>query len=251
MSITQSNSPPDDARRVTDQLARDYAEMLLAKDNLLEAARLQPAKISSKEDLGSVSRVIVNIRDAAARAEATRVMEKEPFLRSGQAVDGFFKVDVQDPLLREMKRLNRIVDDYNQALLAAERRRREEEAREAQRVAEEARQKAERARKAETREQAEVQAILAEKRADEAAEATQATPAGMVRQRFDDGPLITMRKIRYVEIADISKIPLDVLRPYIKMSAIEDALKRWATATEYRATMEGVEIGERDESVVR
>lgn len=250
MNTPGHNNPPDDARRVTERMAADYAEMVSNADVLVASVSSLPLAIRSKEDLGLVSTAIVNMRDAAQRAEATRVAEKEPYLRSGQAVDAFFK-GIADKLTRAATDLNRRVNDYQQAILAAERRRRDEEAREAARVAEEARQKAERARTEANKVTRQVEATLAERRADEALEATQATPAGMVRERFDDGRLVTMKKVRFVEVVDFKVIPLEQLRAYLKPSAIEDALKRWAVATEYSQTMPGVRVGERDDSVVR
>jgi hypothetical protein len=223
----------------------------VTKETLLDTASRLPARITSKEDLGLVSRSVVDMRDAGARAEATRVAEKEPHLRSGQAVDAFFKTNISDPLAKKQAELNRRINDYQQEQLAAERRRRLEEEREANRIAEEARLKAERARKEETKAAAQIDAALATRRAEEAKEATQATPAGMVRERFEEGQLVTMKKIRFAEVTNLAEVDLIALRPYIKMSAIEDAVKRWAQATEYRAEMKGVTVGERDEAVVR
>ena len=64
------------------------------------------------------------------------------------------------------------------------------------------------------------------------------------------GPVVTMKVVKYAEITDISKIPLEVLRPYLKPSAIEVAVNAWARATEFSATLPGVTVGERNESVV-
>jgi hypothetical protein len=73
----------------------------------------------------------------------------------------------------------------------------------------------------------------------------------MVRERFDHGALVTMRQVKYAEVVDSRLIPLEALRPYLKPSAIEEAVRRWAVATEYSQTMAGVRVGSRDESVVR
>lgn len=236
--------------QVTEEMGMHYGDMNLSADNLLTSASLLPAKITNKTELGTVSRVILDIRTLAKRAESTREAEKAPYWRAGLAVDAYFK-EIGVRLDKTAILLNRRVNDYQQEQLAAERRRREEEQRETMRLAEEARLKAERARTDANRAAREVEAALADRRASEAQEAAEATPAGMVRERFADGPLVTMKTVKYVEITDAKAIPLDELRPYLKPSAIEEAVKRWAAATEYSGTMAGVKCGEREESVVR
>jgi len=237
-------------KQISEELTMRFDAMLDSTATALSDARKLPEKVTAKNELGDVSRVIIRLRELGKTAESTREAEKGPYWRAGLAVDAFFK-EVIARIDKTSNILNRRVNDYQQEQLAAERRRRDEEARETARLAEEARLKAERARKASNKAAAEIEAALTERRADEAAEAAQATSAGMVRERFADGPLVTMKKVKFVDIIDIKLIPMDELRPYLKPSAIEDAVKRWAQATEYRGTMAGVEVGERDDSVVR
>lgn len=236
--------------QITDELTLRFADLTDATTALLADARKLPEKITAKDELGSVSRVIISLRELAKKAESTREAEKSPYWRAGLAVDAFFK-EIGVRLDKTNIILNRRVNDYQQAQLVAERQRREEEQRVANAAAEEARLKADRARKESTKAAAEIEAALTERRAEEAAEAVQATAAGMVRERFADGPLVTMKPVKYVEITDIKLIPLNDLRPYLKPSEIEAAVKRWAVATEYTGTMAGVKCGERDDSVVR
>jgi len=237
-------------KQISEELAMRFVDMSESAASVLTDARALPEKVTAKNELGDVSRIIIRLRELGKTAESTREAEKGPYWRAGLAVDAFFK-EIIARLDKTSNILNRRVNDYQQEQLAAERRRREEEARETERLAEEARLKAERARKATNKAAAEVEAALQERRAEEAREAAQATPAGMVRERFSDGPLVTMKKVKFVDIIDIKLIPMDELRPYLKPSAIEDAVKRWAQATEYSGTMAGVEVGERDDSVVR
>jgi hypothetical protein len=237
--------------QITFEMEGRFADMKASKADLLASARALPEKITSKDELGNASRVIISMRELAKTAEGTREAEKSPYWRGGLAVDAFFKAELIDPLNKAGLILGRRVNDYQQAQLAAEREARRKAEIETARIAEEARLKAERARKEETKAAAEVQAAVAERRADEAAEAAQATPAGMVRERFADGPLVTMKTIKYVEIVDIKAIPLDELRPYLKPADIEAAVKRWAVVNDYAGTLPGVKCGEREESVVR
>lgn len=258
MSITQTPAPGEmghnsqipTPKQITEELAMRFGDMSNDTTKVLTDARDLPEKVTDKDSLGSASRVILSMRELAKKAESTRESEKGPYWRAGLSVDAFFK-DIISRLEKASVIVGRRVDDYQQAQLAEERRLREIERLETLRIAEEARLKAERARTEATRAAREVEAALADRRASEAAEAVQATPAGMVRERFADGPLVTMRTVRYAEITDIKAIPLDELRPYLKPSAIEDAVKRWAVATEYSVTMAGVKVGEREESVVR
>ena len=236
--------------QVTFEMQTRFEELFTSTATLLQEARGLPEKVTDRADLGNFARIITRIRELAKSAEGHREAEKGPYWRAGLAVDAFFK-DIGVRLDKTAIHLNRRVNDYQQAQLAAERAQRQREEQEAARVAEEARLKAERARKAETREAAEVAAAQAERRAEEAKEAAQATPAGMVRERFADGPLVTMKQVKYVEVVDAKLIPLDALRPYLKPSEIEAAVKRWAVATEYTGTLPGVKCGEREESVVR
>jgi len=236
--------------QVTDEMTMRFGDMSLSADNLLTSASALPAKITNKAELGDVSRVILDIRTLAKRAESTRESEKAPYWRAGLAVDAFFK-EIGVRLDKTAILLNRRVNDYQQAQLAAERAAREAERIETARVAEEARLKAERARTEANKAAREVEAAVADRRASEAQEAAEATPAGMVRERFADGPLVTMATVKFVEIEDIALIPLEQLRPYLKPSDIEAAVKRWAVNTEYRGTLPGVKYGTREESVVR
>ena len=238
------------AQAVSESLLRDYVGLAESTTAILAQARDLPLKVSDNTELGQFSAIAKSMRDTIAKAEAFRVKEKEPYLRGGQAVDGFFQ-NLSERLNKGMKIVTARVNDYQQAILAAERRKREEEAAEARRIAEEARLAAERARKPAIAEAKEVQATIAERRADVAEEAAEATPAAMTRTRFDDGVLVTMKKVKYVTIVDADKIPLDRLRPYLKPSEIEAAVKRWAAATEYGSVMSGVEVGERDDTVIR
>jgi hypothetical protein len=244
------NSMVPTSAQITEELTMRYAELHESVGNTIASAGSLPDKIASKDALGESSRVVLAMRELAKTAESNREAEKGPYWRAGLSVDAFFK-EMITRLDKTAVMINRRINDYQQAQLAAERRKREEERIEAARVAEEARLKAERARKAATREAAEVEAALAERRRAEAAEAAEATPAGMVRERFADGPLVTMQTVKYVEISDISLIPLEQLRPYLKPSDIEAAVKRWAVNTEYRGTLPGVTCGTREESVVR
>lgn len=244
------NSMISTPKQISEELAIRFSELFDSVGAAISVNSALPEKVTDKTELGEASRSVLTMRELAKTVESSREAEKGPYWRAGLSVDAFFK-EMAVRLDKAAALSNRRIDDYQQAILAEERRKRAEEQRLALAAAEETRLKAERARKEATRAAAQVEAALAERRADEAAEAAQATSAGMVRQRFADGPLVTMKTVKVVRIVDIKKIPLEELRPYLKPSAIEDAVKGWARATEYNGEMAGVWVGETEESVVR
>ncbi len=272
------NRPPDIIEQVTDRLAEDYGELSRNAASLLEQARGLPESVDDETALEQFSNVVVALRDAAARAEAARTSEKEPYLRSGQAVDGFFG-SLKERLTKGMTVLKRRVDDYQNRKLAAERERRrlaEEQARreaeEAARQAREAAEAAEAARLAAARARlpasqeakgavadqaeavasaAQVEAQLTRDQAQEARIEALRKPSEMARSRFDEGRLVTMRQVGYAEITDKMKLDAAALWPFIKEDAALAALKAWAKTNGFKRGMDGAVVEMRDESVIR
>jgi hypothetical protein len=274
----RSNQPSDVTEQEVGRLAEDYGELARNATSLLEQAREIAGEIEDEAALERFSNVIVDMRDTEARAEAARIAEKEPFLRRGQAVDGFFG-SIKERLAKGRAVLKRSVDAYQNRKLAAERERRrladEQARREAQKAADEAarlareaedrRLAAERARLPETQEakgavadQAETTASVAQADAQVAIAAAQearidalAKPAEMTRSRFDEGRLVTMRQVGYVEIVDKMKLDPVALWPFVKEDDAKKALNAWAKTTGYKRPMDGAVVEMRDESVIR
>ena len=277
-AVSGHNAPKFSAQSVTAAMAHDYAALAEATSALLVEARALPDTVADESALQSVSAVIVKIRDKAKLANATREKEKEPYLRGGQAVDAFFK-DIIDRLDKTNAILGRRVNCYQQAKLAEERRRRDEEARETARVAAEAaarlaeqrrleqdaEEAAARARKAENiaehKDAAEHHAELAAAASKTAAVAlneaaaaelaSKQTPADMTRSRFSEGTLVTMKQIGYVEIIDVSLLDLTALRPFIKEEHLLQALRSWAKINNHKKLMPGAIVEMREEAVIR
>jgi hypothetical protein len=218
------NESRDFAQETTGRLTMDYAEYIRTLDSLLDEARLQPKVINSDQDALNSGAIIKRFRDLDGRVEAVRVLEKEPSLRIGNAVDGFFnalrdKIGKRNPRDRSAKPgaadiLQARINDYQDRKIAeeqarleaqrlaaerAEREARETAAREAA-AAEEARLAAERARKPENRDakaaiadeqegratEAQITAQRAEERAEDARFAATAKPAELARVRGHD-----------------------------------------------------------------
>lgn len=245
------NVAPAAAQLITEQMARDYAELVNTKNELLATTAKFPTKVANKADLGTFSHAVVAMRDTVNRSKAFHKKEKEPYLRGGQAVDSFF-FGLNEELARRMSTLEAAVNAYQQAILAEERRQREIANRKAQAEAEEARLKAERARKAETQAQRTVEANVAERAAEAAQEATQVSSAGLVRTRFEESnTLVTMKQVAFAEVTDYTELPLELLRPYISQSALDSAVKAFARMTDHKTQIPGAKIGFKDDTVIR
>jgi hypothetical protein len=266
------------AESVAERCAVEHAELNRTAAALLDRARQLPESVNDEAALEQFSALVVDMRDAAARAESTRKAVKEPYYRAGQAVDGFFN-SVKERLEKGMGVLARRVKDYQNRKLEEERERRrleaEQRAREererrekaerAARAAEEARQVAERASKPETQEAKGAEADRAEAEAAEAASAaavahdeaeaaridTLRKPSEIARSRFDSGRLVTMKQVGYVEILDKDKLDKEALWPFLKDEDVLKALRAWAKTKSHKVPMAGAIVEMRDEAVIR
>ena len=238
MNDTYGTNRPDPAPGITAQLAIDHAA-LAEKVNVFEARYGElPAAVDTKEDHDQFVDLIAQMRSTAKSIEATRVAEKDPYLRSERAVDGFFqplirRLDLKlEALAKDVKHyLDRKATDERARRLAEQRAREEEEA--ALRRAEDARRrKAEAAIREETKARhaavADALAVQAEQAAAACVEAEDAVaekPAEMARTRAESGTLSTLKQVWQFEVIDWDAVDLDLLRPYIKRDAIEAAIK--------------------------
>jgi hypothetical protein len=216
-----SNEAIDYAKLVTDRIASEYVGLTNTLDELVNEIPKLPEQVQSDADALMIGALIKRMRDLDSRVESVRTLEKEPYLRGGNAVDSFFN-GMRDQIGKRNKNdrnakdgytdlLQARINDYQNKKLAEERARREAErvaaeraaqeaarkAREEAQAAEEARLKAERARNVETiaanrikaDQQAAAAAVAQQQAADalQAAEdarlATYAKPADMARVR--------------------------------------------------------------------
>lgn len=280
------NDAPDFARLETERLEMDYAKVAETAAALEAEADPLPEEIPDADGKAIVVDLIKRVRDTSARAEALRVVEKEPHYRRGQGVDQFF-FGIIDRLSRRTPKNKPGLGDvlqgrltrYDTRVLEAERARlrliAEEEARKAaaaraeqERLAREAEEKrlaAERARKPETQvakeeaaQQAEqaasvasVETQIAERAAEDAYVGTLAKPADIMRTRTAGGTLSTVARENYAELVDATKLDVAKLWPFVSLDAKEKALKAWARNTGFTQQMDGAAIGSRPKSVVR
>ena len=256
------------AQGVTDRLELDYAELLSNSAATIDSTAGLPTVVECSADVADIAGMVVKLRDLAARAESHRKAEKEPYMRSSEAVDAFFFKRVKEPLDGKRTELGRRLDRYKQQQLAEERARREAEAMAARKAQEELRRQqqeaeaaARRARSAESMAQREAEAArarvedskLAEMEAETAELATMTKSGRLVGERFEGerSGQVTMRKQAVVFIEDVSKLDLDLLRPFLKEEHLLMALRSWAKATNYEQEMPGATVAMRDTTVVR
>lgn len=286
-AVRGSNEAPDYAQQVTERMRLDYAEVETTVASLLDEARELPAEIQDDDAKGKFTALIKRLRDLTKRIEAFHAKEGEPYLRGKQAVDQFF-FGLWDKCARRDRKnkpgaadiLLARLNDYDTRKLAEERARRQREADEAARIAQEAaaerarqeqaaetaRLAAERARapaKAEEKaklataaealaDAAKVEDTVAADKAQETHIATLAKPAEIMRHRdANTGTLSTMATEPFAEVLDADLLDKNKLWPFIKLEAKEQALRAWAKTTGHTQQMPGASIGKRPRSVVR
>lgn len=152
-----ANFPPDPIEILRTQLAETHAETIERARLLLDLANRLPETMDDEWE-SRISEAIKSCTKFTKNAEATRLAANEPYRALIAVTDGFFKAmtDKVDKLKKTMA--EKYLTPYQQQKADAEKRRREEEAREAKARAEEAariaREEAERAAEAKRREAA-------------------------------------------------------------------------------------------------
>lgn len=229
---------PDPGPGITAQLALDHAALVDAVDAHAKAVNALPDGVTSKEDHDQYVDLIAKMRGTGKSVEATRVAEKEPYLKSERAVDGFFMPlnkrleGLAAALARDVKVWLDAKAAEERAVRLAEQRKREEElaairkAELAKQAAIEAAQRE--ATKAKRTAEAEALAVQAQQAAAlviEARDAVEVKPAEMARTRAESGTLSTLKAVWQFEVTDWDEIDLEALRPYIKRDAIEAAIR--------------------------
>lgn len=276
------------AQSVTDFLNERFSEAKALTRSLLVEYEAIQKEIDGPETRGKFTTLIKRIRDHAKAMTAYHEKEGTNYLRGKQAVDQAFFGDIDQLARREKKNkpgaadtLNAILTAYDNEILRLEQARRQRiadeeaskaRAAEAERIrleqaAEATRLAAERARKPEhievkkeVAQQAEIAAVTAGVKADNAMESAQtarietfAKPADIMRNRGSDGTLSTMQSESYAEIipGEDGKLDKEKLWVFIPLAAKEQALRNWAKTNSYNVQMEGAMIGRRQKSVVR
>lgn len=246
------NLRPQAGEDTTKRLAGDYAAVEATAIALLDKARTLPTTVESEEQLAAFAESIRDIRAHHKHVEGLRIIEKEPFLKGGAAVDGWFGA-IKDRLSKAIKILSLRVDNYQAEKIEREREARKAAEREA--MAEAARREKELLALKKASEPEKARALLDAKIAAQAAQMAQikaeASDAELGRQHFAAGGMVTARAEPIIEVFDWDAVPLDLLRPYLKREVLLSAINAWARARGYKEQMAGVHIELQSRAVVR
>lgn len=226
------NNPPPENQR--EELEDANEDLLKRKTELLDAVDRMPKEIETDEMQGKFIDQIKLIKSCAKEAKNRQVTDKAYWLEGGRTVDGFYK-PIEADLTAQAKRLEngplrayqRKKYDEEQARLRAERL-------EAERIAEEERRAAEAAAKLATSDEDIEEAIVAEERAEDAAqeaekatEAAAAPTADLTRTHATYGGKASSSKKATFKIDNLNKVDLETLRPFIQAEAIEKAIRAY------------------------
>lgn len=257
-TIGHNNPPIVDIEPITSRLETNNAELLSRKDQLLARAAESPNFIADGDDDGAglLGNLIRDIAAANKDAEARRVGEKEPILKAGNLVDGFFKARIMNPLATAHGERSRVLTSFSVRKAAAARAKLEAEAARL-RAEEDARRKAAEAAAAAIQNEVDLRrAVAAEKVVAQSAaitvkaeRAAAAPPADLARARTDTGTLMSLRKETVVEITDTTGVDLNTLRPYFKVDHIESAIR--LAVRQGVKNIPGVNVYEKEVSFVK
>lgn len=260
-------------------MAADVATLLGKIAGRAEGTEGVPLKIETDTENGRIAAFMEDLRKTGKAIQAYRVAEKAPYLEAERAVDGYFN-SFADRVAKTQEILQARGDDYTrrkaaharaeaQRVADAERARLADIAAAAQRerdTALAAAAAAARARKPENIEALETKAVTATQNAavlqidemvqaqaaEEAQAKTLTSTADLTRTRFETGHMATGKQVGFVEIRDIDKIDLNLLRPYLNTDHVLAALKKYAKQFKHAVPekdakgMEGATIELRD-----
>lgn len=252
--INLSNQP-DAATAIREDLTEKHAAIIARANELMAASERAPTVIENDEIAGKVGDFIKQVSACAKNAETARVAEKEPHLAAGRTVDGWFK-SLTDPLDRTKSTIQGRLMLYLREKEAKERTEREKIAREEREAAEAA---AKAAREAELAAQdaqgmdvAIDAAVMANKAAADAAQATKAAQviaADLSRTRGDYGSVASLQTFWDFKGLDRDNLDLATLRQHIPLDALEKAVRSFVKAGGRQ--LAGVEIFENTKAAVR
>lgn len=288
--IGHNEQGPDYAAQEVARLAREYPELDATEQEIGDAAKALPPTVNSDDEMSAYIAIIKRAKEHKANLEAWHAKEKLPWWQRGIGTDNFFfrrierfgrrkdkdrpgLIDILTARVHDWQERKRLAEEAKRAAEAkaaadALRKAQEEEA-ERVRLAEEARLAAERARKPEHIERKEsvaaqleaaaqaatVEATMAADKAHQAATATGASAAQMVRTRVDEG-MATMGTTKTATIEDFAALLADPeavkkLGPYIPRDVWDKAVRAWGKATGYQETMTGVVCGGKRKTIIR
>lgn len=249
------NLPPMNYSVLRERLQSDHNWMIARKDELLGGFDRAPNAIRDEETSGKVTDFIKQITEHIKKIEKVRVDEKEPYLKGGRDIDGFFKA-ISEPLDQAKRALADRLTTYQRAKATEERRIRQEEQRRAAEAARKAEQEAAEAAAAAQTDRDLSQAISHEERAQEAettahkaAVAAKAKSADLSRTRGDYGGVSSLRARWTGYLTDRGSLDLEQLRHHFSEDAMNQAIRSFVKAG--GRELQGARIYEDQSTVVR
>ncbi len=253
------NKPP-----MAEQVKANHADLFKRFEELMGALELVPPVIENDEQEGQAQDTLVAIKKAVKTGDAMHKLEKEPYDTIIKEIKATFAKPIE-ALDKIAKTINERLDVYKEKKAAAERRKREEEARKAReeqeareraaaeaerkrREAQEARELEERrAREAQAaREKAEREAREANERAEKAREEARALEEARKRQKEQDERDAEQRK-KDEAAAAARRAELKAQQEAAEKEAREAREKAAAALAERRAAEEAAQAAKKDE----
>lgn len=247
-AVTGGNNPPT----FKETMAEKYGSVFAALEPLADMADEAPEKITGPDELAKVSDIVRGARKLFNEVEEIRTKEKQPFLDGGKEVDGFFGAK-KEAIKRVVDAMQKRADVYQAEVDAAARREAARKAGEAQEEADRQRAIAEaevaRNRPVAAANHAE-KAADAQRTADTAAAATQASAADVTRLRTDGGTTSATTEWLF-EIEDYAKVDLNAVRAYIPRERVEMAIKGFLKINKNMVPLAGILIFSRTKAIIK
>lgn len=213
------------------QLAADYPHLVLAVEEIEKLGAELPPVLEDDEDLAIISWLVPRANADSKRIEKQRVETGRPFLDATSDLNGWFKA-LSARIDAVKVKAEKIGKTYLDKKAADERKRRDAEAAEATRKANEAAVILAAAVKTGDVEQVQVAAVTADTLKSAAGRATAAVdvkPADLARTSVG-GATSTLVENWTFEIEDINRLDLEALRPFFTTTAFEQALRGYVKA---------------------
>lgn len=230
------NQPPADADPLRDRLTENHAGLTKSCDDIVFEATLVDDEIKDAPTAATVTALIARIMDQADLVDEKFKVEKDPYLKGGRTVDGWFNV-LRDKLKPLKSTLQRRLDAYQAQKEAEELAARLEAEHMAREQAGASAKEAETAIEtlAETGDlgaaiQAEEATHTAAHIADLAHAAVTAKPAEMSRIVSGTGATASRKTFWDIKELDRAIFDLEAVRSYIPTEAMEKAAKAYIKA---------------------
>lgn len=206
-------------------LAKDFKELASRVDAAVAKIGKRPAKVKDEIDFAAVGQLVLDARNLAKEIEETRTDETGPLFRAQKEIKAHFDA-LAAKLTTALVPHQTAADDYTREKVAAERRKKEEEAKKLREKEDAERAKAETLTGAAAA-RAEGRAEVLAGQAEAAESAAGQRAADAVRTKVGGGGVATATTKWAFAIDDYSALiaPMGPLGPFINRDAIETAIR--------------------------